>query len=334
MKSNIKNTIYEEFYDDLYHPDLKIRFVEENYPNSEMTKRTVLNDFRKSAIVEKIFDKDLCIMNINEINEVAKILGYITINTIQAALSRFSVYTDYCIANRLRGSYENNINNVAIFMKTQDLSKFIAKLKNMYRYITREEIYDAVDLLTSYIDKALLLAPYEGIAGEKLYELTSLTKDDINFDTNQVTLTDVDGKKRTKTISNKLVNILKYASSEKEYISANTNRKRLLTCTPYIIRSVENSNVTTKGVMAYSSLSSKFNKIKRTTGLNHVTPQSIQDSGQINRVIELTKQYNLSEPTDDIFKILQRPDEYNLSTNQYYNLKQKYKIATSLKEFW
>lgn len=334
MKSNIKNTIYEEFYDDLYHPDLKIKFIEENYPNSEMTKRTALYDFRKSAIVERIFDKDLCIMNINEINEVAKILGYITINAIQAALSRFSVYIDYCIANGLRGSYENNINNVAIFMKTQDLSKFIARLKNMYRYITKEEIHDAVDILENYVDKALLLAPYEGIAGEKLCELTTLTKDNINFNTNQVTLTDVDGKKRTKFISDKLINILNYASSQEEYVALNTNRKRTLAKTPYIIRSVENNNVGTKEVISYSSLCSKLSKIRKITGLNHITIQSIQDSGQINRVIELTRQYNLSKPTDDIFKMLQRPDEYNLSMNQYYNLKQKYKIATSLKNFW
>ena len=334
MKNNIKDTVYENFYDDLYHPDLKIRFIEENYPNSEMTKRTVLYDFRKSAVVEKIFDKDICIMNINEINEVAKILGYITINAVQASLSRFSVYIDWCMSNGLRGGYENNTNNVAIFMKTQDLSKFVAKLKNSYRYITKKEIYDAVDILKNYVDKALLLAPYDGIAGEKLCELTTLTKDNINFDTSQVTLTDADGKRRTKFISKKLIHILNYADSQEEYVAFNTSRKRTLAKTPYIIRSVENSNVGTKGVVSYSSLCSKLSKIRKVTGLNHITIQSIQDSGQINRVIELTKQYNLPKPTDDIFRILQRPDEYNLSMNQYYNLKQKYKIATSLKNFW
>lgn len=334
---NIKDTIYEEFYNDLYNPDLKIRFMNENYTNSsESTKRTILNAFKKSARTEKRVGKDLCILNSKEIYDVAEGLGYITESSVRTALSFFSVYVDWCILNELRGGYENGINDIAVFVATQDLSKFISMIKNKHRYITKEEVLDIVDNLVNHPDRAIVLGAYEGITGKEMHELRSLKRSDINEDTNQVTLTDFDGKQRTIFISEKLKNILLFADSQEEYHFGNGGETRTKSKpfaeSPYIIKpSARESNG--HEMIIYNSLAQRFYKVRKYVGYDFVTIQSIQDSGQINRVVELTQEYGLAKPTIEIFKKLQSPAEYNLSDMQIYNLRQKYDLVINLKKF-
>jgi integrase len=337
---NIKNTIYKKFYNKLYNPELKIEFIEDVYPDNESTKKTILNNFKKSAKSERKFDKDLCIMNMDEINDVAEGLGYITENTIQSALSFFSRYVDWCILNEKRGGYENNINDISIFMTTQNLSKFISRIKNKHRYLTKEEMYRAVDRAYNFVDKAILLGLYEGIAGKQLYELRSLKIEDINFDTNKVELIDVEENKRIITISDKLKYIFRYANSQSEYFIANGAsryaKKEEMAKSPYIIKSLNRKVNNNNEMVDRMSISLKIIRLKKYLGFgyDYITPQTIQDSGQINRVIELTKQHGLKEPTKAIFDILMLPEEYNLSEMQIYNLRQKFKIATNLKNFY
>lgn len=168
--------IYNGYYDDIYNPDLKINFLEERYSGNTDTKQTILNNFKKSAIIERQLDKDLSIFSIKDINELAWVLGYASQNTIQGAISYFASYTDWCISQGLRGVNENGVNDFTIFLSTQDLSKFVSKLKAKHRYVTKEEMYDITDRLINYVDKAIVLASYEGIGGEKLHELRSLDK--------------------------------------------------------------------------------------------------------------------------------------------------------------
>lgn len=335
---NIKGTIYEEFYDDLYLPDTKIRFLEETYFGKEATKQTILYNFRKSAHTERKFKKDLCILNIEEINDVAEGLGYTSENTIRTALSYFSTYVDWCIVNKLRGSHEDNINNITIFAATQDLSKFTSKIKNKNKYVTKEEVYRLTDSLVNHIDKAIMLGIYESISGKEMYELRSLIIENVDFNTNRVILTSSDDSMRVITISDKLKHILKYANSQKEYIKGNgkltsRNAPIMLIKNDYILRTQERKDTKKDDMMDYHTLSQKFYQLKQYTDYKFITPQSLRDSGAMNRVLELTKERGLSEPNDEIFNILQLPSEYNYSRMQIFDLKKKFDLATSLKSF-
>lgn len=334
------NRLYEEYADDLYNPDLKFRFLEENYPNRPETQLTIIYNFIKAARVEKIYDKDLCTFNTEEINELVESLGYTTENTIRAALSYFSTYVNWCMLHSMRGDYETGINDFEIFINTQDLSKFTSRIKNKNRYITKEEMGYALEALNNPIDQAILLGIYEGIFGEELYELRTLKKEgSINFETNQVTLVNLDGSKRTKTISQELADIFQDAINQQVYLVANgeetkvKNKVRALAKSEYIIRPIS-KGTNSHEMMEYSAIVGRFITIKKYAGLEYVTPQSLFDSGAINRVVELTKEKGLDKPTDEIFKILQQPDEYNLSHNELYNFKKKYKLATELKNFF
>lgn len=334
------NRLYEEYADDLYNPDLKFRFLEENYPNKPETQLTIIYNFIKAARVEKIYDKDLCTFNTEEINELVESLGYTTENTIRATLSYFSTYVNWCMLHSMRGDYETGINDFEIFVNTQDLSKFTSRIKNKNRYITKEEMDYALEALNNPIDQAILLGIYEGICGEELYELRTLKKEgSINFETNQVTLVDKDGSKRVKTISNKLKEILKDAIKQEEYLVGNgenanvRSKKRKLVKSDYIIRPIVKGENHYE-IMTYSGINARFKTIKEYAGLEYVTPQSVMDSGMINRVIELTKEHKFKKTTDEIFKILQQPDEYNLSPMQLHNFKKKFKLATELKKFY
>lgn len=334
------NPLYEQHADKLYNPDLKFEFLEKNYPNNYDTQQTIVFNFIKSGVLEKLYDKDLCIFNSEEIKDLVESLGYTTENTIRVALSYFSAYVDWCIAENKRGIHETYSNDIDIFIATQDLSKFVSKIKTKHRYVTKEELYYAVDLLNNPIDQVLLLGLYEGIAGEKLYELRSLKrKNSVQFDAKMVILIDINGNERMKPISSKLTNILKEAIEQEDYLLANgENLKgkgdvRKLINSEYILRPTVRGDNDVNEMMTYSVISGKFTKVKKYIGLEHATPQSIVDSGMINRVIELTKEHGLDEPTLEIFQILQQPNEYNLSHMELYNFRKKYKLATKLKDF-
>ena len=332
------NRLYEEHSHKLYNPDLKFRFLNEVYPDNQQTQQTIVFNFIKSARVEKMYDKDLCTFNIEEINELVESLGYSTESTIRSALSFFSIYVDWCIENSIRGDYETGVNDISIFISTQNLSKFTSKIKNKNRYVTKQEIYNAVDYLVNPIDQALLLGIYEGIFGEELYEIRSLKKEgNINFETNEVILENKDGTTRTKTISDKLLNIFKKAIVQETYELGNGESMRIQTKqlinSTYIIRPVVRKNNIADEIIEYGAVINKFINIKKYTGLNFITPQSVFDSGMINRTLEIAKEQGLTEPDNTTFRYLKRPDEYNISTIQLHNFKKKYKLATSLKKF-
>lgn len=333
------NSLYIQHKDKLYNPELKFEFLEKNYPDHD-TQQTIVFNFIKSGVLEKLYDKDLCIFNTKEINELVESLGYTTENTIRSTLSYFSAYVDWCIAEGKRGSYENYSNDIELFATTQDLSKFVSKIKNKYRYITKEELYGAVDYLANPIDQVIFLGLYEGIFGEKLYELRSLKKEgSIDFNNKRVVLIDIDGSTRVKPISSKLTYILQEAIKQEEYLLRNGEShegkgdSRKLINSDYIIRPTVRGDNDENKMIAYSAISSKFTKVKRYVGLEYVTPQSVMDSGMIQRVIELTEEYGLEEPTLEIFQILQKPEEYNLSHMELYNFRKKYELATRLKDF-
>lgn len=326
----IKGSVYESFYDKLYTPDLKIRFIEENYYNSKDTKTSILHMFKKSADIEKSFNKDLCILNAKEVLELAKRLDYKTLNTMHSAFSYYSHYVDWCILNKERGSYENNMNEVSIFMKTQDLSQFLSKINLENRYLTKEEVYDLVDNLVNYQDKAYILGIYEGIGGREMYELRSLKIGNVDFETNMVKLTDYDGEQyytREKLITDKLKTILAYANDVEEYYTANGSpnaKDQLLAKSPYILRPT--SRVSSEGqMMKYGTFSQKMVSIRKYIDYKYISISSIFDSGAMNRALEIAKKMGLDNPNDEIFNLVGDKSEYNLSYNVVYRLRQKYR---------
>lgn len=357
--------LYDKFYDKVYNPDLKIKFVEENYNIYDSTGTTLLNMFARSRYTEEAFNKDLCTFDFKEIDDVIKSLGYVTENTIQSTLSFFARYTDWCMINKYRGSYEDGMNNFSIFMATQDLSNFIPKSDAAYRYITEKEISFMIYNLVNPLDQAIILGLYEGIAGEELHELRSLKLKNINFDTNEVILFDLNGDKRKKKISNRLKDILKLADKQTEYMPANGTVSsslilRQLYESPYVIRSVikhtSDSDGYTKEPMNYYSLLSRIGNIRswivgeydpdiektfKFLGYGFITPRSLQDSGAINLAVKIAKERGMkelitekNEASHRVFKEVAKPENYNLSPVQVTSLKKKYKIANKYKDFW
>lgn len=150
-------------------------------------------------------------------------------------------------------------------------------------------------------------------------------------ETNQIILTDINGKQRVKTISKELVHILLYANTQEERLIG--DKSTLYAKTMYIIKPVTRKKHSKDDMITYNTLSARFQNLKRNIGLDFITPLSVQVSGQIRRIEELTKRYNLNKPNDAVFDELMSPTEYNLTLMQVYNLKQKYKMATELKSF-
>lgn len=325
----IKDTIYESYYDDMYNPDLKIKFLEETQ-TSENTKKVILSLFRKIAIIEYMLNKDICVFNLHEINEMVEALGYVSIDTIRVSLSHISSYIKWCIANDLRGSHEH-VNNVEVFLDTQDLSQFITKVKNKNMYITEEKLYREVSELYNFVDRAIFIALFEGIGGEELYELRSLQLKNIDFQNKTIHLVDKDGSTRIKNVSYKLIDVLIDANKQDKYYQNNGERDRQtnLKESPYIIKPADRAS--NDIMINYSTIHTRFKRSKMQVGLEYVTPSSLHDSGAINRAFELAKEAKLDEPNDEIWQLIQQPAEYNLSDSQLYRLVKKYEYLKTIK---
>lgn len=329
--------VYKGFYNDLYNPDLKIKFIKESYPNED-TKIFIFYIFKKSASTENFYNKDVCVFNSDEILDLVRRLNYNTQNALESAMSVFATYVDWCIANDFRGKYENNINDFELFIKTQDLSQFLSKLRAKNRYLTKEEVHDMVDYLYNFQDKATILAMYEGILGESAHELRLLTTKDIDIKSSTVKLIDADGTIRTKKISSKLVGILLNASEETEYyqdngeaISKSTSVRKLAE-TPYVIKPVRRG-YNNDEPLGYGSFSQRIVRIKKYVEYPFITASTLYNSGAINRVLEITDRLGLKEPNDEVFRVLKLDTEYNMSDGAIYRLKQTFQLANSLKEF-
>ncbi len=336
-KEKYIDTIYEGFYEKIYHPELKIKFLEDNY-SDDGTRKVILYIFVKSAIVERMHNKDLCVFNSEEILDLAKRLDYTSLNSLQVAFSYFTVYVDWCIMNELRGNY-NEINDVEIFVQTQDLSQFLSKLKIRNMYLTEEELQDLVNSLVNFQDKFYIQAIYEGIDGKEMYELRSLTLNDIDMNKNTVALTNLDGSVRIKNISGELKSMSLFANEEKFYVANNGMpspsrrifKPKKLADTKYILRPVHGVGMEYDDIMKLGTAYQKIVKIRDYIDYPFVSINSIRSSGMINRVTQLTKEKGLTEPTAEIFNTLKLPEEYNLSVNSVYKLIDKYKLVKSLK---
>ena len=338
-KEKYEDTIYEGFYEKIYHPELKIKFLEENYSDNS-TRRVILYIFVKSATVERSFGKDLCVFNSEEILDLARRMDYSSLNSLQVAFSYFTVYVDWCISNNLRGSH-NEANDIEIFIQTQDLSQFISKIKIENMYLTEEELQDLVNSLVNYQDKFYIQAIYEGIGGEEMHEIRSLTINDIDMENNIAKLIALDSATREKIISDEFKNIAFFANEEKEYITNNgmespsgrNFKPKKLANTKYILRPVHGVGMDYNDIMKLGTFHQKMVKIRRYIEYPFVSIQSIADSGMIHRIIHLTEKHGLTEPTSEIFHMIGHPNEYNLSINSIYKLMDKYKLAISLKNF-
>lgn len=327
----------------LYNNHIKLEYAETQILD-EGTRTTVLYEFFKIAEVEEELDKDVYAFNDIEIADLLKTMRRSSVMSIRKTLSILNDYVKWCILNGKRGSFENNINYVDIFIKTEsDLDKYVSNRKLYNKILNKEEFNYLLNIPVNPSDEAILLCLYEFIGGEELYELRSIEMNNIDRETNTIKLISKDGNIRKSKISNRLINLLEEVNEEKIYLINNGEVNRLgnivenkLAESNFVFKSVQRMDNDFQ-MMQYQTILNRIKMIRKFVDYKYITANSIRETRIIHEILDLTSEKNLYEPNDTIYSEvvgkLKSDYEIELSPMQVYGIKQKVKQIVNIKEF-
>src|SRR5690625_932786 len=206
---------------ELYNAKEKEEFLDTI--EAEDIKNLYRHLFSKSRGAEILYQKDLYAFSLRQIEDVMRNVNPATLNSSANTKSRINHYITWAISN---GRRTNNINPIQGASREWE-KKFIDK--SIKRYLSDSELYDIVESLYNAQDQALIQCLFEGIMGQGLSELISMKYDNINWDSNEVRVTDQkDGKTRIVVVSDRCMRYLENAYKQTSYISENTETEKEL----------------------------------------------------------------------------------------------------------
>lgn len=327
--------------DRLYNSNLKMEFID-SQELDDSTKKTIAYEFLKVKATEEKLDKDVYAFNDVEFANALRTMRSSSVLSIRKTLSIFNSYVKWCIVNGKRGKYENNINYVDIFIRTEsDFSKFVSNRQLSSKILTKEELDDLINALVNPSDQVVIQSMYEFIGGQKLYELRSLTIDSVDDEACTVDLIDMDGSIRTQEISRKLVELMKDSHEVKEYIFKNgemdkngnissrefIDSRLILKLTRYL----------DSEFMTYSAMFGKIRRIREYTGYSHITITSLRETRVIHEIIDVAENMKKiiadKEVFEEAFNRIYKQYGVKLSHMQRYSIREKYNQLIDIKEF-
>lgn len=316
---------------ELYNPDRKTKFLEEEYPN-EKTATTYKSLLSRASIFENEKDKDLCDFNYQEAVELLIGLRKKTWQSLSVAHSVISRYVDWCID--IKQSYSKTGINSFKLITPEEKQKYVHQVALKKSYFTREEIFsEVIDQLYNYVDKAIVALLFETVRGRvEFEELRNLRRDDeeIFAELNQIRVTrTVDGKKQSRIleVSKETMDILLKAAVEDEYYKKNGEADNQLSVLPlkdndYLIRTIDYDTFNSDERATVNSIVTRIRKIRQYTGIKFLTANLIFYSGLLEKChkIEEVKGELSTQDYKDIYLNM------GLSDNQYPALKSKYEL--------
>lgn len=330
--------------DKLYNADVKLEYLETQI-QEEGTRTSIFYEFTNSAQMEKELGKDVYAFNDLEVSKLLRISRRSSENSIGKTLSYLNSYVKWCISSGKRGKYENGINYIDIFSRTEtDLSKYVSNRQLANKILSKEEFKDLVDIAVNPVDQALLLCLYEFIGGEELYEIRSMRFEDVDVEGHTIKLHDKYGNSRTQKISRELSNVLEDTNRVKTYLANNgevSGQRGIieypLSDTGYIFKPIFRKNNISDDIMTYHALLRRLRTIKNFSDYKYITANSIRDTRIIHEVIDLMHKAKAYEPTDKMYDevVSKIYADYGveISRMQVYNIKQKINQLLPIKEF-
>lgn len=239
--------------------------------------------FKKVADSEKLWDKDICDFTYEEICKILASFNAISLGAIRKNVSILKTYTDWCCQNRLS---IDNINHY-LELDTEKLKSYVNK--NISKFISREELYEALHILKNDSDKFILLALYENVRSEFIGELFALRQE--NLDHVNKTITFPSGE--TKHLSKELY-FLAIRSSEEDVYQSYTGDAEVRLNTGNIINSRNNA---TKDTLENLGLRARkrVGLIKDVCGMPTITVPKLPRAGLIDNIQTIMKELNITK---------------------------------------
>ena len=195
----------------LYNKSIKQLFLSQYQSSTQATYERI---FIRSVEIEQQKNMDLFDFDKNLIEYFLFGLHPKTQQSSNTNGRIVSAYIYWAIANKLR---KNNYNPLA----DVDGKWFDRMSDDEAQFITKDDFNMIINECVNAQDALIFQLLWEGVQGNGNSELRNLTKKDINFDTNTLTLTDDDGRKRFLVVSDQAMHFIRKALSEKQYIKKN-----------------------------------------------------------------------------------------------------------------
>lgn len=217
QKYFILNSLYQATndvslnYKPFYNSEIKSKFLE-NYPlNTQLPYSRI---FEYSKAFEDKFKKDLAVFTLEQIDEVLDELEPLTKSASHVNGRIITAYIDWSIHNDKE--LKTNV------LKEQPMSYFDKFVdKDLQIYFTDSTFKKIMSDVNNYQDLVIMQLLWEGVQGNALAEIRNLRKDDINYTTGKVKLTDEDGSTRLFTLSQTALKYIERSNDISEYYKKN-----------------------------------------------------------------------------------------------------------------
>lgn len=272
-----------------YNGDTKIAYLD-TIPNLKTRKITAF-PFMKAKNIEEVLGKDMFEMNLDELGLVIENLSVSTHDSAYISTIKFKNYIDWAIEN---GYKESSINPLSRLENIKEWSnQFVAADKQ--NAFTRQEILSMCENLINYVDRAVLLALFEGINGEGFSELLNLRTKYLKEENDKffARLYDNSGRERRIEVSKELFGFLHKTDMEEEYINKNGLTEKNQQSTSNLLDSTYIFKKTTRGKregnLDVHFVNRKFRIYKEIFGLKYLKSRDIEVSGMMYIANELYK---------------------------------------------
>lgn len=275
-----------------YNPEIKEKFLSEQ---KDTVRSNLVVLFRNVKDFEERKKKDLYAFTFQEIEEYYRYLNKTSVKGIMVVHNSVRRYIRWAYAKGLIKHYEVRLEDVM----EGNIGKYCNQVMMKAVIIDRETIIGWTERLRKDFDfynprdSFLILAPYEGIAGYMLNELTAMKRTDFVKKGNQVYAKLPD---RTIPISQELHDIAREAVLEEKYY---VNRNKHGTLNTYtleksnnIVRLIQGRNSKHFG---YNNIVKQVKQALTLVDADYITIKHIITSGKIHMIRQKAKEHGLSE---------------------------------------
>ena len=210
----------------MYNSEYKEAFLKAS-EHAEETKNQYKVYFKKTEPFEAQKGKDLFDMDFDMLEEL---FYWVQRKTERSAVNFFNTIKNYITWAKDNGYGESPLNPIIDTINTEFVSKYL--YKEGIKYYSRKDLFKYFENIINERDKALVLALFEGISGNKFSEIINLRREDLSEKDGKYYASllsdEVDLTHRQLEISEELYNMVIEAYNAQEYKNTSGRVNRIV----------------------------------------------------------------------------------------------------------
>lgn len=239
-----------------------------------MTQRTVIltslrSLFKKTEPFEKRNQKDCCLFSVEEALEMYNEFGAKSVDVLM----------NYNTILRAYSRWQESVNNVDIVHTYEQISQdhLMALVPEESRkLLSRKDIDDIEEKLLNWTDKAIVECLWEGIAGDSMSDLISLSGDILDRENKLLRFPDG----RTVDLTDRLMRFLSHAFSETEYLCYGpSGRVKILNGYGCLYKERDNAHAADSDDKNFRWVYRKIDIFRKHVGIKKFTMKNLSTSG-------------------------------------------------------